>query len=113
MSRRTIKVIRRRKRLTQTSIYRFVNRCRLELKKCEKTQAYLSALILIGAAVEYTLTAWMRAYPEELYRRRKKITQHWDFKDLNRIAHEAGLFDREAFLAAERIRKYRNRVHPN
>lgn len=108
-----MKAIRRHKRVSSESLYRFVRRCRLEIRKCEKVNAYLAAIILLGSALEYLLTAWIRAYPEVVYSQRKKLTDHWDLRTLNTLAYQSGFWEYRAFQAAERIRKFRNMVHPN
>ena len=109
-----MKTPRRRKRLSSTAIYRFVNRCRAEIKICERSKAYLAGTVLTGAAVEYILTVWIRAFDILKYaNHRKKLTDHWSLKELIDLAYQQGLFDFKAFRAAERIRKFRNLVHPN
>jgi hypothetical protein len=55
----------------------------------------------------------MRAWPDVVYRQGKKLKAHWDLKGLNQFARTVGCLDYRAFLAAERIRKRRNLVHPN
>src|SRR5438045_2160355 len=108
-----MKVPHRRKRLSEAAIYRFINRCRAEIKICEASKAYLAGIVLTGAAVEYILAAWLRAFAVLKHAKHKKVTEHWSLKDLNDIAYEQGLFDYRAYRAAERIRKFRNLVHPN
>lgn len=104
---------KRKKRLSERSIYRFVNRCRLEARKCEDVRAYVAAIILLGAAMEYLLSAWIRAYPSAIHCQGKKLSNHWDLKQLTDAAYQAGFLDHGAFRAAERIRRFRNLVHPN
>jgi len=109
-----LKTPRRRKRLSQPAIYRFINRFRLEVRICERSKAYLAGIVLIGAAIEYILAAWIRAF--DILRRakhKKRLSHHWNLKELNDLAYEQGLFDLKAFRASERIRKFRNLVHPN
>ena len=102
----------RSKRLTEKSVYRFINRCRGEIRACERAGAYLAGIVLCGAALEYILSAWIRAF--DIPRMgRKKLTEHWSLMDLNNRAYETGWLDDEAFRSAERIRKFRNLVHPN
>ncbi len=109
-----MKTPRRRKRLSQAAIYRFINRCRAEMKTCEASRSYLAGIILSGAALEYILAAWIRAFDIVGHTsHKKKLTDHWSLKDLNDLAYEHGLFDYKAFRSAERIRKFRNLVHPN
>jgi hypothetical protein len=103
---------RTRKRLTEKSVYRFLNRCNKEIKACEATRAHLAEIILNGAAPEYILTAWIRAF-DVPRRGRRKLTDRWDLIDLINRAYEVKWFDRKAYLAAQRIRKFRNLVHPN
>jgi hypothetical protein len=105
--------VRRRKRLTLPSIYRFIERSRMEMKKCEKARAHLAIIVLVGATLEYILAAYIRAYPHVVYSQHKRLTDHWDLKNLNQLARQSGLFDYRAFQASERIRKSRNLVHPN
>lgn len=105
--------IKRRKRLSLDSLYKFINRCRKEMKTCEKGKAYFASLILIGTSVEYIFTALIRVYPEMVYTNHKKLTDHWTLKELNEIVYKSGFMNRTAYLASERIRKYRNMVHPN
>ncbi len=104
---------KRKKRLSERSIYRFINRCHLEVRKCEDVHAYLAGIILLGAAMEYLLSAWLRAYPGAAYCQGKRLSDHWDLAKLITAAHQAGFLDDGAFRAAERIRKFRNLVHPN
>jgi len=108
-----MKTIRRHKRLTENSIYRFLNRSRKEIKKCEKAGAYLAAIVLIGANLEYLLTAWIRAYPGVAHDNHRKSTANWNLKELIHLAWKSGFLDHKSYLSAERIRKYRNLVHPN
>jgi len=92
----------------------FINRFRLEVRICERSKAYLAGIVLIGAAIEYILAAWIRAF--DILRRakhKKRLSHHWNLKELNDLAYEQGLFDLKAFRASERIRKFRNLVHPN
>jgi hypothetical protein len=71
-------------------------------------------VVLTGAAIEYILAAWIRAFDVLKYaNHRKKLTDHWSLKELNELAYQQGLYDFKAFRAAERIRKFRNLVHPN
>ena len=105
--------LNRKKRLTEKSLYQFLKRCRLEIKKCESAKAYLACIVLIGANLEYILTAWIRAYPGVVYSGNKKITDRWDLKDLNDLAYKYGFINRRALTASERIRKTRNMIHPN
>ena len=107
------RIIRRRKRLSEKSLYHFITRCRDEVKKCQDAEAYLAVIVLAGASVEYLLTAWCRAFPSAVYGKRKKLTDHRNLKDLNQLAYEHGFLNHKAYLAAERIRKFRNFVHPN
>jgi hypothetical protein len=100
-----VKIPTRRKRLSEAAIYRFINRCRREMKLCEASKAYLAGIVLSGAALEYILTAWVRAF--EIANGRRNL------KELVATAYKHGLLDRKAFCAAERIRKFRNLVHPN
>ncbi len=83
------------------------------MKKCQDVSAYLAAIVLIGAGVEYMLAAWTRAFPEVVYARHRKLSEHWTLKDLSELAYQNGLLDHNAFQASERIRKFRNLVHPN
>src|SRR5205814_328995 len=69
---------------------------------------------LSGAAIEYILAAWIRAFDIlKRARHKKRLSDHWSLKELNDLAYEQGLFDFRAFCASERIRKFRNLVHPN
>ena len=70
-------------------------------------------MVLLGASVEYILSAWIRAFPSIVYAQNKKLTDHWTLQDLNQLARRAGLLNYNAFRALERIRKFRNLVHPN
>ena len=108
-----MKKLRRRTRLSLTAIYRFINRSRLEMKKCENANAHLAVIMLVGVTLEYILSAWIRAFPDVVYSRHKKLSAYGNLMGLNRLAYECGLFDYKAFRASERIRKYRNLVHPN
>jgi hypothetical protein len=99
--------------LSSQSIYQFINRCRKETKRCEDAHAYLACIILLGATLEYMLSAWIRAFPQTVYAHRRKLTDHWNLKDLNELAYRTDFFDYGAFRASERIRKFRNLVHPN
>jgi hypothetical protein len=108
-----MKTIRRRKRLCLDSIYHFIRRCRLETQRCEAARAYVAAIVLLGAALEYLLTAWIRAYPSVIRAEGKKFTDRWGLWELSQIAYRAGFLDYRAFQASERIRKFRNLVHPN
>ena len=108
-----MKTIRRRKRLSSDSLYRFINRCRTEMKECEKVNAYLACMVLIGTSIEYMLAGWIRAFPKLVYAQHRKLTDHWTLKELNEFAHQNGFLDHRAYQASERIRKYRNMVHPN
>lgn len=83
------------------------------MKACEASRAYLAGIVLSGAAIEYILTAWIRAFNIVRYTKHTKLTDRWNLKDLNDLAYEQGLFDYKAFCSAERIRKFRNLVHPN
>ena len=102
---------RRRKRLTEASVYRFLNRCRKEIKACGAVRAYLAGIVLSRAALEYSLTAWIRAFDVPRMGR-KKLTDHGDLKNLIDRAYELRWFDHKAFRS-ERVRKFRNLVHPN
>lgn len=82
------------------------------MKACESARAYLAGIILCGAALEYTLTAWIRAFDVPRVGRRR-LTERWDLKHLIDRAYETRWFDYKAFRSAERIRKFRNLVHPN
>ena len=82
------------------------------MKICEASRAYLAGIVLSGATLEYILTAWVRAFVGRSTGR-KKLTDHWSLKELNDLARKHGLFDYRAFCCAERIRKFRNLVHPN
>jgi len=104
--------LRRRQRLTEASVYRYINRCRKEIRACESARAYLAGIILCGTALEYTLTAWIRAFDVPRVGRRR-LTERWDLKHLIDRAYETRWFDYKAFRSAERIRKFRNLVHPN
>jgi hypothetical protein len=84
------------------------------MKICERSKAYLAGMVLTGAAVEYILNAWLWTFDVlRLAKHKKKLTDHWTFKQLNDLAFQEGLYDVRAFRAAERIRKFRNLVHPN
>jgi len=84
------------------------------MKTCEQSKAYLAGVVLTGAGIEYILTAWIRAFDILKHvKHPKKLTDHWSLKELIDLAYQQGLFDLEAFCAAERIRKFRNLVHPN
>jgi hypothetical protein len=83
------------------------------MKACENVKAYLACTILIGASLEYLLSSWIRAYSGVVYASGKKLTDRWDLKDLNELAYRSGFMNRAAYLASERIRKFRNMVHPN
>lgn len=108
-----MKSLKRKNHLSLASIYRFINRCRLEVKKCEEAGAHLACFILFGSALEYIQHAWIRVYPDIVYKEGKKLTDYWSLKTLNDLAYRNGFFDRQAYLASERIRKTRNMVHPN
>jgi len=82
------------------------------MKACESAGAYLAGIVLCGAAREYILTAWIRAFDVPRMGR-KKLIDRWDLIHLNNRAYENGWFDDKAFRSAERIRKVRNLVHPN
>jgi len=105
--------VRRRKRLTFDSLLTFINRSRVEIARCKRAKAYLAGCSLLGATLEYSLTAMMRAYPHVVYVTGKRLRQHWDLGTLNQFARACGWFDHKGFLAAERIRKNRNMLHPN
>jgi hypothetical protein len=81
------------------------------MKACEASHAYLAGIVLSGAALEYILAAWIRAFVSRASR--KKLTDHWTLKELNDLGFRHGLFDYKAYCSAERIRKFRNLVHPN
>ena len=70
-------------------------------------------MVLTGAALEYLFTAWIKAYPAVLRSSRRKLSDHWDLNQLITLARDSGFLDYKAFLAAQRIRKYRNLIHPN
>lgn len=67
----------------------------------------------MGAVVEFALTGLVHAWSYELTDRGRKVREHWGLKSLTALGREIGWLDRPAFLAAERIRKHRNLVHPN
>jgi hypothetical protein len=52
-----------------------------EIKACEAVRAYLAGIVLSGAALEYILTAWIRAFDVPRMGR-KKLTDRWDMKHL-------------------------------
>lgn len=108
-----MRTIRRRTRLSSDSIYQFITRCRSETTKCKDAHAYLAAVVLLGTTLEYILAAWIRAFPIVVYSRNRRLTERWGLEDLNKLAYEEELFDFGAFQGAERIRKFRNMVHPN
>jgi hypothetical protein len=108
-----MRTIRRRRNLSEISIYRFINRCRKELRICRESHACLAGVVLIGASLEYLLAAWIRAYPNVVYGRHRRLSDHWSLKELNELAYQERFFDRSAFHSSERIRKSRNLVHPN
>ena len=95
------------------SLLRFLNRSALELKKCDKSGAYLAGCVLLGAALEYTLNAMIRMFPHRVYARGYSLKHHWTLAELNRLARDCHWFDEAAFNAAERIRHNRNLLHPN
>ena len=71
-------------------------------------------MVLTGAAVESILVVWLRAFDVlRGAKHKKKLTDHWTFKELNDLAYHHGLYDHKSFRAAERLRKFRNLVHPN
>jgi hypothetical protein len=109
-----LKTPRRRKRLSTAAVYGFINRCGAEIRICERSKAYLAGIVLTGVAIEEILAAWIRAFDIlKFAKHKKKLTDHWSLKELNDLAYAQGLFDLNAFQAAERIRKFRNLVHPN
>jgi len=94
-------------------LLRFLQVARLELARCDRSRAYLAGIVLMGAVVEFALTGLLHAWRYEAEDRGRKLDDHWDLKRLNEFGREVGWLDRKAYLAAERIRKHRNLVHPN
>lgn len=105
--------MKRRKNVHFNALLRFINRARKEVDQCAKAKAYLAGCVLIGAMTEYLLMAMLRMFPDVVYRRGRKVSEHWSLKSLNNFAKECGWFDEEVFQAAERIRRNRNLLHPN
>ena len=81
------------------------------MRICEASKAYLAGIVLSGAALEYILAAWLRAFVPRS--QRKRLSEWWSLKDLINIARAQGLLDYKAFCSAKRVRKFRNLVHPN
>lgn len=90
----------------------YVSLCNREIRRCEKSKAYLAGCVLIGSSMEYLITATMRLFPRDVYKRGHRITGYWKLVDLNNLAKDCGWFDSFAFDAAERIRNTRNVLHP-
>ena len=85
------------KNLQIVAVYRFINRCRKEIRACELAQAYLAGIILCGAALEYILTAWIRAFDVPRPGRRS-LTERRDLKHLIDRAYETRWFDFKPFV---------------
>jgi hypothetical protein len=105
--------MKRNKKIHFNALLQFLNRTRKEIGQCAEAKAYLAGCVLIGAMTEYILTAMLRIFPDSVYRRGRKIGEHWTLKTLNEFAKECGWFDNEVFDASERIRLNRNLLHPN
>ncbi len=104
--------MRRRKHFKFDSLMRFVRRYNHEIDTCAKAEAHLAGIVLVGAAVEYALISMMRAWPHIVYRHGRKLKEKWVLQSLNQFAKQCGWLDRQAYWASERIRRYRNLVHP-
>lgn len=84
-----------------------------EVDQCTEAKAYLAGCVLIGAMTEYLLMATLRMFPDVVYRRGRKMSEHWGLQALSDFARECGWFDQAVFDAAKRIRQTRNLLHPN
>lgn len=95
------------------SLLRFERRARGEVATCRETKAYLAGCILIGAMTEYLMMTMIRIFPNDVYRRGRKLGEYWTLKGLNDFAHDCGWFSDDVYAAAERIRTTRNMMHPH
>ena len=105
--------MKRQKQIRFNALLRFLTRARKEVNLCAEARAYLVGCALLGAMTEYLLQTMLRMFPDVVYRRGRRMTDHWDLKKLNDFARECGWFDEEDYESAERIRRTRNLLHPN
>jgi hypothetical protein len=103
----------RQKTIRFSALLRFLTRARKEVDRCGDANAPLAGCVLLGAMTEFLLMATIRVFPGTVYRKGRKVGEHWDLKRLNDFAKECGWYDQDIYEAAERIRVTRNLLHPN
>ena len=104
-----------------------------EAHRCRDSEAYLAGCIMMGAALEASLLAFVNCYPDEALRSTIAPTKggiikplaHWSFAELLAVAKERGWLpsglslgeewnDKKAQIGdwSEVLRQIRNLIHP-
>ena len=107
------KLSKRRRIIDFNGLFWFNTRARKEIDACAEAGAYLAGCVLVGAMTETLMMLMLRLFPSVVYRRGKKLKDHWGLKELDEFARDCGWFDQATYEAAERIRICRNLLHPN
>ncbi len=93
-----------------------------EAERCVAAGAHLAGIVMMGSLLEGLLIAVVRLRPAEANRARSAPRdprsgrawpfQRWSLHDLIKVAHECGWLQRDAKDFSDRLRDYRNLVHP-
>ncbi len=93
-----------------------------ESQKCVNTQAYVSAIIIMGSLLEGMMLAVMQQFPREANSSKAapldpktgkvKHLSGWTLSDMINVAHELGWIDLDVKKFSHSLREFRNLVHP-
>lgn len=98
-----------------------INERLTEIKKAVRNRMPLSATFLIGSTLEGVLSALAQKYPREFNtahsapKRDGKVLPltSWQLSGLIDVAHEINVFGKDVKDFSEKVRDFRNYIHPN
>ncbi|NPA41988.1 MAG: hypothetical protein GXO18_06915 [Aquificae bacterium] len=92
-----------------------------EIENCIKSNAHLSAIIMMGSVLEGLLLAVISKYPEEANRSKfapkgkngkVKKFHEWKLTELISVTHDCGWIGVDVKDFSDQLRDYRNMIHP-
>lgn len=93
----------------------------IEVNRCIESEAYLSAIVMMGSILEGVLLAVVTAHPKEANQAtsapkdsfgKVKRFPEWTLSNLIDVAHDCGWLQLDAKKFSKVLREYRNLVHP-
>jgi hypothetical protein len=114
---------RKRERLNWELLLKLTGRYRKDAERCLKSGAYFAGLVSVRAALEAILYARFLLELFDMPAKERKelgikvkgnfieIPEGASLYELIYTAHKSGLLTKEGFEAAERIRKWGNKIH--